>query len=1183
MKKYLLFITLLLLTTFELAAQVVVNSDITTNTTWTNNNIYLLQGGCLYVTNNATLTIEPGTIIKGDQAALIISRGSKIIADGTREMPIVFTSAKPAGQRAPGDWGGLLLLGKAPINVPGGETVVEGGCAQALYGGTDPADNSGILRYVRVEFAGIPFTPNNELNSFTFGGVGTGTVIEHLQSSYGGDDAFEWFGGTVNGKYLVTFRTVDDMFDVDFGYSGKNQWVLGISDPNLADVSGSNGFESDNDAQGSTNEPKTNAHFTNVTILGPIGQGTPNANFRRALHIRRCSYLDVFNSAFSGFPIGLLLDGTCTIDGFTTNGEVEFVANTLANTAGANVTVSSAQAALLPAVKTAFAANGNDSLASVTNLMLADPFNWAGNPDFRPMAGSPLLSGANFTSPTLADAFFTATTYRGAMGSTDWTDCWCEWDPINADYDTNPVQYITKPAITAGGATTFCQGGSVMLSAPAGFTYNWSNGATTQSITVTTAGSYAVTVTNARGCTSASDPVAVTVNANPNADFNFTVNGATVTFGNASSGAATYSWDFGDGETTTAPAPSHTYLSAGTYTVCLTATSSAGCTDTECKTVAGVQAPTVVVINEDITTNTTLTNNNIYVLSGGCIYVRNNATLTIEPGTVIRGEAAALIIQRGSKIMAEGTVTRPIVFTSNKPAGQRAPGDWGGLLLMGRAPINVPGGETIVEGGCNDAVYGGTDPADNSGVLRYVRIEFAGVPFTPNNELNSLTLGGVGTGTVIEHVQTSYGGDDAFEWFGGTVDGKYLIAFRTVDDMFDVDFGYSGRNQWVLGISDPAIADVSGSNGFESDNDGQGSTNTPKTDAHFSNVTILGPIGQGVDPINSNFRRALHIRRCSYLDVFNSAFSGFPVGLLLDGTCTIEGFTTNGEVEFVANTLANTAGANVTVSSAQAALLPAVKTAFAANGNDSLASVTNLMLTNPFGFASKNPDFRPAAGSPLLAGANFTSPSVADPFFTATTYRGAMGSTDWTDCWAEWDPINAAYTGSINYGLTPGISFTADDLAVAFTGSTAGAISYAWDFGDGNTSTQENPTHSYSAMGGNSYNVTLTVTSERGCTATTNTTVTLTATNEVEGLNSLRVFPNPFRTQTMVEFSLKNQMELGVQLLDVNGKLVRNFDQTFQAGFNRLEVDGSNLSAGIYFLRVLSGEGQKTVRISVIK
>ncbi|HQX45756.1 MAG TPA: T9SS C-terminal target domain-containing protein, partial [Saprospiraceae bacterium] len=170
-----------------------VNADITGNTTWESKNIYVLTGASfIYVKNDAVLTIEAGTIIKGDPAALVITRGSKIIADGKAEIPIVFTSNKPAGQRAPGDWGGLLILGKAKVNCPGGECNVEGGLDPVLgkYGGQDDADNSGILRYVRVEFAGIAFQPNNETNSLTLGGVGSGTTIDHVQTSFGGDDAF---------------------------------------------------------------------------------------------------------------------------------------------------------------------------------------------------------------------------------------------------------------------------------------------------------------------------------------------------------------------------------------------------------------------------------------------------------------------------------------------------------------------------------------------------------------------------------------------------------------------------------------------------------------------------------------------------------------------------------------------------------------------------------------------------------------------------------------------------------------------------------------------------------------------------------------------------------------------------------------------------------------------------------
>ncbi|MBI1226933.1 MAG: T9SS type A sorting domain-containing protein, partial [Bacteroidetes bacterium] len=428
-------------------------------------------------------------------------------------------------------------------------------------------------------------------------------------------------------------------------------------------------------------------------------------------------------------------------------------------------------------------------------------------------------------------------------------------------------------------------------------------------------------------------------------------------------------------------------------------------------------------------------------------------------------------------------------------------------------------------------------------------------------------------------VQNSYGGDDATEWFGGTVNGKYFVNFRTVDDIFDTDFGYSGKNQFMLGISDPNIADVSGSNGFESDNDAQGSTNGPKTNAHFSNVTLLGPLDFS-STVNSNFKRAAHIRRCSYLDIFNSTLTGFPIGLLLDGDCTNAGFI-SGEVEFEANTLVNAAGKNVTTTIA--ASLPAIFNAFTTNGNDSLASFSNLMLTDPAGFAGNNPDFRPMTGSPLWSGADFTSPTVMDPFFTATNFRGAFGDTDWTDCWTEWDPINADYTHNVDYSLTPGFTYLANDHEVVFTGTTAGAVSYAWDFGDGSQgSTAENPTYTFAGGVGN-IDVTLTVTSSRGCVAEITQTVGLTATHEVTGLTALKVFPNPTSNVANVDFMLKNQMEITVELRDLNGRLVRTANQEFRAGFNRHELNTSGLNSGVYFLRLVSAEGEQTVRVSVIK
>ena len=274
MKKILLAFSALLLSLTEMnAAVITVSGDIASNTNWTNNNIYLLSG-FVYVTNNSTLTIQPGTIIEGDQAtkgALIITRGSKMQAIGTVSQPIVFTSNQPAGFRSYGDWGGLILCGSAPVNDPAGERLIEGGvdAVKGLYGGVNPTDNSGTLKYVRIEFAGIAFLPNNEVNGLTCGGVGSGTTIDYVQVSYSGDDAYEWFGGTVNAKHLISLRNWDDDFDTDYGYSGKIQFGVVLRDSTIADVSGSNGFESDNDANGSTNSPYTKPIFSNISVFGP--------------------------------------------------------------------------------------------------------------------------------------------------------------------------------------------------------------------------------------------------------------------------------------------------------------------------------------------------------------------------------------------------------------------------------------------------------------------------------------------------------------------------------------------------------------------------------------------------------------------------------------------------------------------------------------------------------------------------------------------------------------------------------------------------------------------------------------------------------------------------------------------------------------------------------------------------
>jgi hypothetical protein len=260
------------------------------------------------------------------------------------------------------------------------------------------------------------------------------------------------------------------------------------------------------------------------------------------------------------------------------------------------------------------------------------------------------------------------------------------------------------------------------------------------------------------------------------------------------------------------------------------------------------------ILEGRITANRTLSAQYTYKLRG-LVYVTSGAILTIEPGTKIVGEngkTGGLIITRGCKIIADGTAAKPIVFTSEATTPQR--GDWAGLVLLGQAPANSSfngvQGVGAIEGGINNSdglgLYGTPSnqqpiPYDNSGILRYVRIEYAGYAFLPDNEINGLTFGGVGSGTIVDNVQVSYANDDSFEWFGGTVNCTHLISFRTLDDDFDTDNGFSGKVQFGISLRDSSVADISKSEAFESDNDANGSSLTPQTAAVFSNMTVMGP------------------------------------------------------------------------------------------------------------------------------------------------------------------------------------------------------------------------------------------------------------------------------------------------------------------------------------------------------
>ena len=396
-------------------------------------------------------------------------------------------------------------------------------------------------------------------------------------------------------------------------------------------------------------------------------------------------------------------------------------------------------------------------------------------------------------------------------------------------------------------------------------------------------------------------------------------------------------------------------------------------------------------------TSQTWSPSNTYLLSG-TVAVASGNTLTILPGTVIRGDKnskACLIITKGAQINAQGTVANPIVFTSNEST--RNPADWGGVVILGNGVINTAcstcptsPNTNFIEGFATtfpEISYGGNNNTESSGVMSYCRIEFAGVALstTPNSELNGLTMGGVGSGTQIDHIQVSFGGDDSFEWFGGAVDAKYLISFRGLDDDFDTDYGYAGRVQFGLIVRDKDISDAAGdSNGFESDNSGgTGLNKLPVTKAIFSNITSIGPKRDGTValPVGEKFERAIFTRRNTAISVHNSIIVGWEKGWHVSGAPTFDNY--NG------NLIPDSAGVvqNVTIASN---LFPKfVHDAGGANATwyntyagltaiDTTKSVAQIAFVNAFPTELYDPsDFRLQVSSVAASGAGFTNPQFA--------------------------------------------------------------------------------------------------------------------------------------------------------------------------------------------------------------
>lgn len=479
---------------------------------------------------------------------------------------------------------------------------------------------------------------------------------------------------------------------------------------------------------------------------------------------------------------------------------------------------------------------------------------------------------------------------------------------------------------------------------------------------------------------------------------------------------------------------------------------------------------------KDITTTLTLDATKVYSLKG-FIIVRSGGKLVIPAGTVIRCQAdlsttpknyASIVVERGGKIEITGTAAKPVVITSVKAVGQRERGDWGGLLIAGKAKHNLLNGtdnnNVQMEGfnglgtsfDSNLALFGGTDDADNSGIVSYLRLEFGGLAFEANKEINGLTFGAVGSGTTVNNVQVSFSNDDSFEWFGGTVNSKYLIAWKGTDDDFDTDNGYRGINQFGIGVRDKdyfdgtyaAASGSSTSEGFESDNEATGTANvTPVTSAIFSNYTMVGPIAVGskwadADAVTkAAFRRGARIRRNSSLRIVNSIFMGYRNFVMIDGdscvrntndltaltlvtpTTAVDAKTK--QIMFSNNIVVNTAAGYDTPNSTANGLVEVssgttsqvkldalnlwVKSLGSANKIDAVAFTTGTLLVNPMA-SSTTPDFRPVAGSPALTGGGgkFTGTPIGDLISDAKDIAAAVKSA----------PVypNPISTGDLNFG-----------------------------------------------------------------------------------------------------------------------------------------------------------------------
>jgi len=805
--------------------------------------------------DGVTLTIVAGTDVRAfDDGSLLVTRGSKLIADGTAADPITFSSLSDDNYDGLGEWGGVIIQGFAPQYGQGdtgpcwgdGDSGVcnvegEGGTDISVYGGDDPADDSGSLRYVRIAEGGLVAGPNNEINGLTLQGVGYGTTLEYIQVHSNLDDGIEWFGGTVNLRYAVLTSNDDDSLDYDEGYQGNIQYAI-IQMSQTADAPQGSNDPRGIEANSSDDEyvPQTDAVVANVTLVGgPINNNPDSAEGQQpGMRLRGAITNAIYNSSVSDFDAGCVRIDDADINGDGSDIVPSFI--TLVNMLG-------------DCEDGCYARRPADVQENIQEIPLTYSSTYAIQESQAQLGEATTIPAVNNGSGFVFDS----TDYIGAVDPNGeaWWQGWILPGTLVPDSD-EPVQ--SADFVSCNGDASVCT-----LSGVIEEDYTLVDGV------------------------------------------EWRLSGEVV-------------------------------VGTGNQQVDSQA-------DVDAVRAAGV-------------------------------------TLTIRPGVQVRAfDDGSLIVTRGSKLIAAGSPANPITFSSVQDDNFDGEGEWGGVIVQGFAPQYGQGdtgpcwgtGDSGVcnvegEGGTIVGLYGGDDPADDSGQIRYVRIAEGGLVAGPNNEINGLTLQGVGYGTQIDHVQVHNNLDDGIEWFGGTVNVTYAVLTNNDDDDIDFDEGYKGNIQFAIVRKNQTKQAPTGSNDPRAiEANSSDDEYVPQTDGVVANVLLIG------GPVNNNESSAegpqpgMRLRGALKAAVYNSAVTDFDIGCVRIDDADINGDGSDIVPSDV--TLVNVLGmcadgfyakrpADVAVNSGEAPV--AYDAAYALTGGDAEVGETEIpAVDNGSGFTFEQTDY----------------------------------------------------------------------------------------------------------------------------------------------------------------------------------------------------------------------------------